>query len=85
MEKSKAMCSGCSNNFYNHNTEKGCWMFEDAKVVERMRVGVWQSPPYVWNPQSCLSCFSPDGFRMIGKDDPRIIDLNTTEARTTIP
>ena len=72
-EKSKSMCFGCGDDFYNRNTEKGCWCFEDAKVVIRMRIGVWQNPPYLWDPQECLSCFNPDGSRMIGRDDPRVI------------
>lgn len=81
-EKSKAMCCGCSDDFYNHSESKGCWMFEDAKIVERIKVGVWQNPPYVWNPQKCLSCFAPDGFRMIDKSDPRVVDPNKVEIRT---
>ena len=80
-EKSKSMCSGCIDDFYN-STEKGCWCFENAKVVTRIRVGVWQSPPYEWSPQECLSCYSPDGARMIEKSDPRVVDPEVVEIRT---
>ena len=35
MPKSKSMCSGCYNNFYNLNREGGCWSFAKAKIVKR--------------------------------------------------
>jgi Zn finger protein HypA/HybF involved in hydrogenase expression len=25
MKKVKALCSGCKNDYYNHNREGGCW------------------------------------------------------------
>jgi hypothetical protein len=73
-EKSKSMCGGCHDDFYNHSVSGGCWCFENAKVVTRMRVGVWQNPPYKWAPQEVLSCYNPDGARMIGKSDPRVVE-----------
>ena len=81
-EKSKSMCVGCREDYYNHNASGGCWCFENAKVVVRMRVGVWQNPPYQWNPQNVLSCFSPDGARMIERCDPRVVDPEAVEIRT---
>lgn len=42
-------CVGCTNNFYNGNNSIGvqeCWSLPDAKLVKRIRVGVWQNPPY---------------------------------------
>ncbi len=73
MKKDKTMCNGCRDDFYNQNRDEGCWMFKTAKVVERMRVGTWQNPPYVWTPQKCLSCFHPEGSSMLPKDDCRVV------------
>ena len=71
--KSKSMCSGCRDDFYNHNREGGCWMYENAKVVERIQVGIWQPPPYSKDTKrKCLSCYSPDGYSMIQLNDPRV-------------
>jgi hypothetical protein len=74
MTKNKSMCRGCHNDFYNHRAEGGCWNFDSATVVVRMRVGVWQTPPYHWTPEECLSCYTPDGERMIGRSDSRVVD-----------
>lgn len=73
MAKDKTMCSGCHDDFYNRNRDEGCWMFGNAKVVERMSVGTWQNPPYVWTPRKVLSCFHAQGSSMIKKDDPRVV------------
>ena len=57
-------CVGCRENFYNGNNDLGvkeCWMLKTARSVERTMVGVWQNPPYVWNPQKTLSCHKPEG------------------------
>lgn len=75
MSKSKAMCSGCRQDFYNGHNDLGvkeCRSFKTAKVVTRMRVGIWQNPPYIWNPQKTLGCHSPDGGVMIEKNDCRV-------------
>ena len=71
-DKTKSMCSGCRDDYYNHNCPDGCWCFATAKVVERTKVGVWQNPPYSWQPQATLSCHSPDGSVWIKEDDVRI-------------
>lgn len=79
-EKSKSMCSGCCDDFYNHNRPEGCWCFATAKVVERTRIGLWQDPPYTWQPKETLSCHNPDGCVWIEQDDPRIVQLETDDA-----
>lgn len=36
---SKAMCSGCRDDFYNDHNDMGvkeCWAFKDAKVVDKV-------------------------------------------------
>jgi len=73
MPKSKSLCTGCYQDFYNHNREGGCWSYSSAKVVKRTSVGTWQPPPYKWCPQTTLSCHTaPQGYHWIKRDDPRI-------------
>jgi hypothetical protein len=36
-------CIGCHDNYYN----PGCWSKKTGKVVWRIRVGMWESPPYL--------------------------------------
>ena len=45
--KSKQLCSGCHNNFYNGNNDigvSGCWSFKSAAVVKRYKIGWWTQP-----------------------------------------
>jgi hypothetical protein len=45
--KSKALCRGCYDDFYNHpgpHGAKECWSLKDAEVVTRWRIGWWASP-----------------------------------------
>lgn len=51
--KSKAMCDGCRENYYNGVGEcpisgkantKECWHYESARVVRRFRIGWWTPP-----------------------------------------
>ena len=72
MAKSKDMCNGCRNSYYNANREDGCWSYKKAKVVKRLRVGTWQPPPYHWHPETVLSCYHAEGYSMLSKDDCRI-------------
>lgn len=75
MGKSKSMCSGCRNDFYNENNQYGvkdCWSFKTAKTVTRTRVGTWQNPPYKWSPMKILNCYHQEGSSFITKDDVRI-------------
>lgn len=51
MTKSEKLkhCVGCEQNFYNGNNGIGvqeCWHLKDAKLVKRLRIGMWQNPPY---------------------------------------
>lgn len=71
----KRLCQGCRDNFYNqpgNSTTGECWMLADSKPVERTKVGVWQNPPYKWEPQTTLSCHHPEGSVWIKQDDVRI-------------
>ena len=74
MSKTLKLCSGCRDDYYNHCQPDGCWSYANAKVVQRQRVSTWQPPPYEWSPETRLSCYSPDGFSMLPRDDSRIVE-----------
>ena len=83
MTKSKAMCSGCRYDFYNRVRKGGCWCFDNATIVTRVRVGIWEAPPY--HPDraaECLSCFNPEGSAMLKTDDCRVRDTPFPEDAT---
>mgnify|MGYP001576579523 CR=1 FL=1 len=45
--KSKTLCEGCRNDFYNQpgNAPGGeCWLFQKAKVATRWRLPWWTAP-----------------------------------------
>lgn len=67
----KDLCYDCYNNFYNQNG-KECWHLKNAKIVKRIKVGVFQIPPYHNNPVDTLHCNTPYHYRYIGLNDPRV-------------
>jgi hypothetical protein len=73
MAKSKSMCCGCYNNFYNSSEKDGCWSFKNAKIVTKVEVGTWQPPPYTWIPTKILSCYHRQGSSFLSKDDCRVV------------
>ena len=73
MPKSKSMCSGCHDNYYNRTEEGGCWSYKTAKVVNRVRVGTWEPPPYAKERVAkYLSCFHCQGYSFLPLDDSRV-------------
>jgi len=44
-------CRGCHDNYYNSQSTSGssdgmCWCRSTGKIVWRIRVGMWEQPPY---------------------------------------
>ena len=72
MDKSKQMCLGCRDEYYNQTRKEGCWMYANAKIVTRTKVGIWQEPPYTWRPEKTFSCHSPSGSVWLKRDDSRV-------------
>jgi len=67
----KKFCQGCRNNFYNGNNDLGvaeCWNLSAAKLVSRKRVSLWQSPPWLQEPEKVLSCRDESGYVFV---DPK--------------
>ena len=47
MEKTKTLCDGCRDDFYNGRDNCGgneCWLFKSAKVVNQWRLNWWTQP-----------------------------------------
>lgn len=67
--KSKTMCNGCRDDFYNHRTNfdgsTECWHYKDAKVVKRMVIHINQMPPYKQKPETVLSCRTQERFVIV--------------------
>jgi hypothetical protein len=59
-------CSGCYNDYYNYNTDGGCWSLGSAKVCWKIKIGVDEMPPYKKKKQRVLSCWR--GRRIIAID-----------------
>jgi len=72
MAKTRSMCRGCRDDFYNQNRPRGCWSFENAKIVQRVQVGTWEPPPYRQSPVRVLSCCHLQGYSMLDLDDCRL-------------
>ena len=65
-EKSKQLCRGCRDDFYNGNNKLGvaeCWMFKKAEVVTRYRLGWWtqQDTPGAFTKVTTLDCHYAPG------------------------
>jgi hypothetical protein len=78
--KSKALCAGCRDNFYNGNNPVGvkeCWLFKKAKVVRRWRLGWWVRPTErrAFNECYTLDCHhAPGQYAMLKELHPEAID-----------
>jgi len=73
MPKSKSMCDGCRDDYYNQTRTEGCWSYQSATVVTKVAVGTFQNPPYFWSPQTFLSCYHREGQHQLGRDDCRVV------------
>jgi hypothetical protein len=70
--KSKDMCSGCENNFYNGKNNLGikeCWSYKSVRIVKRKLVHYNQVPLWTQEPIKTLSCKRIKGYVLI---DPKL-------------
>ena len=75
-------CRGCHDNYYNSSTTSGgsdgmCWCRKTGKMVWRIRVGMWENPPYLNKKKERV----PDCWHGIGNQrdifvKPEAIDSN---------
>lgn len=61
--KSKGLCAGCREDYYNQTKPGGCWLYKEAKVVTRYRIGWWVQPatPGAFTKVKMLECYSRPG------------------------
>lgn len=60
MRKSKDMCAGCEDDFYNGKNSYGikeCWSYKNAEIKLRKAVPIHQCPPWNQKGQKMLSCY----------------------------
>lgn len=65
VSKSKLLCLGCENNFYNGNNDMGvkeCWDYETAEITLRKKVCASTPPPWDWPPEEMLTCYRKKHF-----------------------
>ena len=59
--KSRSLCSGCRDDFYNGHNNLGvnkCWSFDESEIVKVIQVGYWERPPYTDRQiEKRLSCY----------------------------
>jgi hypothetical protein len=63
VQKTKSMCVGCYNNFYNGNGAEGCWDFPSAVVKTRYQIEVCTRPTEAgaFTKMETLSCYRKSG------------------------
>jgi hypothetical protein len=77
-EKSKEMCVGCRDDWYNHNRGDGCWSYGNAKVVRRYKIGWWVQPDSVsaFTEVETLDCHNAYGhYALFEKLPPHLVQL----------
>lgn len=62
-EKSKALCAGCRDEYYNGLGAVECWSYQGAQVVTRYRIGWWTTPdtPGAFTKVETLNCHHAPG------------------------
>lgn len=71
MKKSKDLCIGCTENFYNGNNPYGvkeCWCYKSATVCKRKFIPLDMSPPWKVPAQTTLSCHKKKGYVSVGEE-----------------
>jgi hypothetical protein len=73
--KSKQLCKGCRNDFYNGQGASECWSFKTAEVVTRYKIGWWTRPtePGAYRKVETLSCHHCPGQYAMHKELPHFV------------
>lgn len=74
MKKSKQLCAGCRDNFYNstHTSNTGeCWSYPSARIKKKKFVPLDMRPPWDIPAETTLSCHRRKGYVAVGKDQVR--------------
>ncbi len=66
-------CIGCHDNYYN----PGCWSRKTRKIVWRIMIGMWESPPYLNKKKSRVaSCWHGIGNQRNIAVNPKAIGMD---------
>lgn len=72
----KSACAGCRDDFYNGQSEKGCWSRESAEVITRWRIH-YMTPvvePGAFSEVKRPSCYStPNSYVYFNKLPPNAV------------
>lgn len=74
MTKSKELCRGCYNDYYNHGGggAEGCWSFASAEVCKRAFIHLSMVPPWAVKPVTTLSCYRKEKHVAVKPDHPQL-------------
>lgn len=70
-KKSKSLCCGCTDNFYNGNNQYGieqCAHYKGSKVVKCVIACCSEAPPFSLTGY-CLSCYRKSGYAYLKNFD----------------
>ena len=72
MNKSKSLCAGCRDDFYDGQGAKECWSYKSAQVVTKYAIGWWtmQDKKENFERIETLSCHYEPGQRAFLNDLP---------------
>jgi len=70
--KTKDLCRGCRDDYYNAAQEGGCWCFAGAGVVEKCFVHLSMVPPWRVDPEATLSCHQRKSYVAVGPEHTNI-------------
>lgn len=76
VKKTREMCYGCRNDFYNYGGATGdchqCWSFNKAKIIKVIEIGTWERPPYKNKPiKKKLNCYHRTGYCYVKLPDQK--------------
>ncbi len=64
--KSKDLCRGCYDDFYNQTDAEECWSYADSRVALKKFVHIDQVPPWKNKTEWTLSCHHRQRFVSVG-------------------
>jgi hypothetical protein len=82
MSKTKKLCSGCHDDFYNNRqnfSQFGCWSFKTARVVKRAFVHVDQVPPWHNPLVTTLDCHHRSRYITVERGHPQLKPMEPEE------
>uniref|UniRef100_A0A6H2A1U1 Uncharacterized protein n=1 Tax=viral metagenome TaxID=1070528 RepID=A0A6H2A1U1_9ZZZZ len=87
-KKSKSMCAGCHNNFYNGNNQYGikeCWSYPHARVKTRYGIGISvpMTRPENFLAAKMLSCYFESGYAWLDELPAHIKAMKRRRAAPT--